>query len=116
MPSSYQPCSFYCFFLCTEKYLELEIPILCLLCFVCLFVYEELSGLWPKELWLRYPEVYCALLPHSRGAFVVFVYTGRGMGKVDLKFLAASPQAAHRIPATLSRALCSVTKNGFVFP
>lgn len=40
---------------------------------LCLFVYEELSGLWPKELWLRYPEVYFALLPHSRGAFVVFV-------------------------------------------
>ena len=38
MPSSYQPCSFYCFFLCTEKFLELEIPILCLLCFVvCLW-------------------------------------------------------------------------------
>ena len=35
MPSSYQPCSF---FLCTEKFLELEIPILCLLCFVCLFM------------------------------------------------------------------------------
>lgn len=38
MPSSYQPCPFYCFFLSTEKYLELEIPILCLLCFVCLFM------------------------------------------------------------------------------
>lgn len=43
---------------------------------LCLFVYEELLGLWPKDLGsdtLGFIHVYCALLPHSRGAFVVFV-------------------------------------------
>ena len=43
---------------------------------LCLFVYEELSGLWPKDLGsdtLGFIHVYCTLLPHSTGAFVVFV-------------------------------------------
>ena len=43
---------------------------------VCLFVYEELSGLWPKDLGsdtLGFIHVYCTLLHHSTGAFVAFV-------------------------------------------
>lgn len=131
-------------FLCTEKYLELKISNLCLLCFVCLFMkncrdfgQRTLAPIpWGLFMFIaRYcltPRVLLLFLFRPREEWEKLIWNPLRLRRQQHRLWISSlnarktqvsfyewiswAQGIYRIPTTLSRGLCSVTKNGFVFP